>query len=125
MNIKQYASKAEQLKLQEKENGKPKLNISLSTEECMQKWPGLSKALKYAINGKKFDDNKQYDKALVEYDKGIKKLMDIFGNTDINEKINSLSDKGVVWAFDNDDKVTDFLKNLCDLNYQERLSLYK
>ena len=80
MKIKQYVSRAEKLKLQQKQNFKPKLNRSLSMDECMQRLPGLCEAMKHAENGDKFDDNKQYDKALDEYYKAIEQIMSVLGS---------------------------------------------
>lgn len=75
LKIKQYVNRAEQLKLKHKRKTSVTLNRSLSMEECVKVFPGLSEAIKYAESGDAFDDSKQYDKALEEYYKAIEKIM--------------------------------------------------
>lgn len=76
--IKQYVNRAEQLKRVCRQSvNKPKMNRSLSIDECIQRLPGLSEALRHAENGDKFDDDKQYDKALDEYYTAIEKIMKV------------------------------------------------
>ena len=82
LKIKQYVGRAEQLKIdRKKQNCPPSLNRSLSIEECAKTLPRFSDALKHAENGDVHDDNKQYDKALDEYYKGIEIMMTVLSET--------------------------------------------
>lgn len=81
MKIKQYVSRAEQLKIKKRGEANPTLSRSLSIDECAKTLPELSVALRHAENGDVYDDNKQYDKALDEYYKAIEKIMSVLSCT--------------------------------------------
>merc|ERR1719402_517185 len=81
MKIKQYVSRAEQLKIKKRGEANPTLSRSLSIDECAKALPELSVALRHAENGDVYDDNKQYDKALDEYYKAIEKIMSVLSST--------------------------------------------
>ena len=80
LKVKQYINRAEQLKVHNKQIEKRTLERSLSGEDILDLVPGFSQALKHAENGEKYDDERQYGKALDEYYKGAEICMTLLSN---------------------------------------------
>ena len=80
LKVKQYINRAEQLKVYNKQIEKRTLERSLSGEDILDLVPGFPQALKHAENGEKYDDERQYGKALDEYYKGAEICMTLLSN---------------------------------------------
>jgi len=82
LKVKQYMNRAEQLKTYSKQIQKRKLERTLSNEQCMEILPEYIKVINHAEAGEKFDDMRQYSKALDEYYKGAEICMRLLKEVD-------------------------------------------
>ena len=80
LKVRQYINRAEQLKGLQKQIHRKKLQRTLTINECAEHLPGFVEVLNHADRGEKFDDERQYGKALEEYYKGIELCMSVLSS---------------------------------------------